>query len=201
MRPRAAPHPFRAARTRFGCVPRPLVSRPVWGTLGLLAVLGVVFWLTYTIGTPMQEWLDGLLGQFGEWVGSLITAWPLWLSDLIVDGIIGGAGMVVTFLPILLFFFATLGLLEDTGYMARAAYITDRYMHLMGLHGKSFMPLLLGFGCNVPSVLGARIIESKRARLLTIILSRHSRRPPTDQAGLETERPADQRAGSFPGPF
>lgn len=79
--------------------------------------------------------------------------------------------MVVTFLPILAIFFVTLGFLEDTGYMARAAFVTDRVMHVMGLHGKSFMPLLLGFGCNVPAVLGTRILDSGRARLLTILLA------------------------------
>ncbi|HUW09848.1 MAG TPA: nucleoside recognition domain-containing protein [Anaerolineae bacterium] len=75
-----------------------------------------------------------------------------------VDGAIGGVGTVVTFLPILLIFFAILGLLEDTGYMARAAYVMDRFMHMMGLHGKSFLPLFLGFGCNVPAIMGARVI-------------------------------------------
>jgi ferrous iron transport protein B len=84
--------------------------------------------------------------------------------------VLGGLGMVVTFLPILAVFYVALGLLEDTGYMARAAYLSDRLMHLLGLHGKSFMPILLGFGCNVPAVLGTRIIESKRARVLTSLL-------------------------------
>jgi ferrous iron transport protein B len=90
---------------------------------------------------------------------------------LVVDGVIGGVGTVITFLPILFIFFAALGLLEDMGYMARAAYVMDRFMHLMGLHGKSFLPLFLGFGCNVPSIVGARVIESRRARLLTIMVA------------------------------
>jgi ferrous iron transport protein B len=89
----------------------------------------------------------------------------------VVDGAIGGAGTVITFLPILAIFFAVLALLEDVGYMARAAYVMDRFMHLMGLHGKSFLPLFLGFGCNVPAVMGARIVDSRRARLLTIVLA------------------------------
>lgn len=88
-----------------------------------------------------------------------------------MDGIIGGVGTVITFLPILVIFFATMGLLEDIGYMARAAYAMDRFMHLMGLHGKSFLPLFLGFGCNVPAIMGARVIESQRARLLTIMIA------------------------------
>ena len=95
---------------------------------------------------------------------------PHWLSELIASGVLGGLGMVLTFLPILAIFYLALGFLEDTGYMARAAYLTDRFMHMMGLHGKSFMPILLGFGCNVPAVLGTRIIESKKARIQTSLL-------------------------------
>lgn len=150
-----------------------VLTHPVWGTLALLAILAGVFTLTYTIANPIQGWLDQLLGQAVEaarsWLGAIGAS--AWLADLFADGLLGGAGMVVTFAPILLVFFATLGFLEDTGYMARAAYVTDRFMHMMGLHGKSFMPLLLGFGCNVPAVLGSRIVESRRARLLTILLA------------------------------
>ena len=85
---------------------------------------------------------------------TLLAAAPAWLSGLVVDGVLGGAGTVLTFLPILVIFFAALAVLEDVGYMARAAYVMDRFMHLMGLHGKSFLPLFLGFGCNVPAVHG-----------------------------------------------
>jgi len=101
----------------------------------------------------------------------LLANGPEWASKLVVEGVIGGVGTVITFLPILVIFFAALGLLEDMGYMARAAYVMDRFMHLMGLHGKSFLPLFLGFGCNVPSIVGARVIESRRARLLTIMVA------------------------------
>ena len=150
-----------------------VLTHPFWGTLALLAVLAGVFLLTYAVAGPIQAWLSDLLAQFGggaaSWLSSL--GLPAWLSDLVSDGLIGGAGMVITFTPILAIFFAALGFLEDTGYMARAAFVTDRFMHMLGLHGKSFMPLLLGFGCNVPAVLGARIIESPRARLLTILLA------------------------------
>jgi len=96
---------------------------------------------------------------------------PAWLSGLVIDGVIGGVGTVLIFLPILAVFFAVLGILEDVGYLARGAYIMDRFMHLMGLHGKSFLPLFLGFGCNVPAVMGARILEERRARMLTILLA------------------------------
>jgi len=147
-------------------------THPVWG-MGLLAgILALVFWLTYTIGAPLQDALDTyVVGALADWAGTLLANGPEWASGLVVDGVIGGAGTVITFLPILVIFFAALGLLEDMGYMARAAYVMDRFMHLMGLHGKSFLPLFLGFGCNVPSIVGARVVESQRARLLTIMIA------------------------------
>jgi ferrous iron transport protein B len=147
-------------------------TNPFWGLLILLGMLGLIFWLTYTVGTPLQELLDTYLMQAGaEWVRSRLGGAPTWLVGLLADGVIAGAGTVVTFLPILIIFFATLGLLEDVGYMARAAYVMDRFMHLMGLHGKSFLPLFLGFGCNVPAVMGTRIIDSPKAQLLTILVT------------------------------
>ncbi len=150
-----------------------VLTHPIWGTLALLSVLGVVFGLTYAVGNPLQAWLDVQLGRLAGLLGSAmaVAGAPLWLADLLADGLLGGVGMVVTFLPILAIFFLVLGVLEDTGYMARAAFVTDRFMHMMGLHGKSFMPLLLGFGCNVPAVLGARIVDSGRARILTVLLA------------------------------
>ncbi len=149
------------------------LTHPLWGTGALIAVLGLVFWLTYSVGTPILEWLEQSMSQIGGMANQFLieAGAPIWAGDLLADGIIGGAGMVITFLPILIIFFFVLGFLEDTGYMARAAYLTDRFMHLMGLHGKSFMPLLLGFGCNVPAILGARIIETWRGRLLTMMIA------------------------------
>ncbi|MBM4464121.1 MAG: ferrous iron transport protein B [Chloroflexi bacterium] len=147
-------------------------AHPVWGLFILLGMLGLVFWLTYAVGAPLQELLDTYLVQAGaEWVRAALNGAPAWLVGLLADGVIGGAGMVITFLPILVIFFAALGLLEDVGYMARAAYVMDRFMHLMGLHGKSFLPLFLGFGCNVPAVMGARVVEGQKARLLTILVA------------------------------
>ncbi|MBU1748288.1 MAG: ferrous iron transport protein B, partial [Chloroflexi bacterium] len=147
-------------------------THPIGGLLILAGILGGVFGLTYTIGAPLQELIDTyIVGVAADWVTELTAGGPDWLTGLLVDGVIGGAGTVLTFTPILLIFFAALGLLEDVGYMARAAYVMDRFMHLMGLHGKSFLPLFLGFGCNVPAILGARIIESRRARLLTILVA------------------------------
>jgi ferrous iron transport protein B len=144
----------------------------LWGLLILAGVLGAAFGLTFALGTPLQEWLDvHLIGSLADLAARGLAGAPAWLQGLVVDGAIGGAGLVITFLPILIIFFAVLALLEDVGYMARAAYVMDRFMHLMGLHGKSFMPLFLGFGCNVPAVVGSRIIDSRQARLLTILLA------------------------------
>ena len=145
---------------------------PFWGLVVLAGILGFVFWLTFTIGSPIQGWLDsqivgGLTGLANQWLAGA----PFWVRSLIVDGIIGGVGAVITFMPIMIIFFAVFGLLEDMGYMARAAFVMDNFMHIMGLHGKSFLPLFLGFGCNVPSVLGTRVIDSKPARFLTILIA------------------------------
>jgi len=149
-----------------------VATHPFWGLLLLLGMLGVIFWLTYSVGAPLQELLDEYLVRAGaDWLRDALTGAPWWLVGVLADGVIAGAGMVITFLPILIVFFAVLGLLEDVGYMARAAFVMDRFMHLIGLHGKSFLPLFLGFGCNVPAVLGTRIIDAPRARLLTILLA------------------------------
>jgi len=147
-------------------------THPLWGLFILASILGLVFWLTYAVGAPLQEALDiYVVGALTDGVRAALTGAPDWLAGLVADGVIGGVGAVVTFLPILVIFFAAMAILEDVGYMARAAYVMDGFMHLMGLHGKSFLPLFLGFGCNVPAVLGARVIESRRARLLTIFLA------------------------------
>ena len=147
-------------------------THPLWGLLILAGILGLVFWLTFALGTPLQGVLDTyVVGGLANAASAWLAGAPAWLQGLVVDGVIAGAGTVASFLPILVLFFAVLATLEDTGYMARAAYVMDRFMHLMGLHGKSFMPLFLGFGCNVPAVMGARIIDSRRARLLTILLA------------------------------
>ncbi|HIE38399.1 MAG TPA: ferrous iron transport protein B, partial [Anaerolineae bacterium] len=147
-------------------------THPFWGLVILASILGLVFWLTYAVGTPLQDLLDTyVVGALADLARAGLSGGPEWLAGLVADGVIGGAGAMLTFLPILVVFFAVMGMLEDTGYLARAAYVMDGFMHLMGLHGKSFLPLFLGFGCNVPAVLGARVIESRRARLLTILLA------------------------------
>jgi ferrous iron transport protein B len=147
-------------------------THPLWGLFVLAGILGLTFWLTYAIGAPLQELMDiYIVGTLSDLATQALAPAPNWIAGLVIDGIIGGVGGVLTFFPILLIFFVVLGTLEDVGYMARAAYVMDRFMHLMGLHGKSFLPLFLGFGCNVPSVMGARVIESERGRLLTILVA------------------------------
>jgi ferrous iron transport protein B len=148
-----------------------VLTRPAFGIPVLLAVLGCVFFLTYKVGFPLQKLLEGLVSGFTADIEPFLTTAPDWLRGLLIGGVIGGVGSVLTFLPILLIFFATLALLEDVGYMARAAFVMDRFMHLVGLHGKSFIPMCIGFGCNVPAIMSVRIIESKKARLLTMLLT------------------------------
>ncbi|MHC1785101.1 MAG: ferrous iron transport protein B [Anaerolineaceae bacterium] len=147
-----------------------VLTHPVWGVVMLLGILGSVFWATYAIGGPIQIWLGDRVTDLADLLRAGLVSSPGWLVEALAGGVLGGVGMVITFLPILVIFYFFLGMLEETGYLARIAYLTDRWMHRMGLHGKSFLPLLLGFGCNVPAVLGTRIIESKRAKLLTILL-------------------------------
>jgi ferrous iron transport protein B len=149
-----------------------VATHPFWGLVVLLGILGLVFWLTYTVAMPVVDWLDTVVIS---WIvmgaNRILVSAPQWLVSLVADGLIDGVGMVLALMPILVFFFASLGLLEDVGYLARSAYVMDRFMHSMGLHGHSFLPLFIGFGCNVPAVMGARIVEERRARLLTILLT------------------------------
>ncbi|MCX6053752.1 MAG: ferrous iron transport protein B [Chloroflexi bacterium] len=147
-------------------------AHPFWGLVILAGILGLVFWLTFTIGSPVQTWLSKeLVSRLAALASAWLISAPAWLQGLLVGGVIGGVGSVITFMPIMIIFFATFALLEDTGYMARAAYVMDNLMHLMGLHGRSFLPLFLGFGCNVPSIMGTRTIDSPQARLLTILIA------------------------------
>ena len=149
-----------------------VATHPLLGLALLLGVLATVFWLTYTAASPLVNLLGKTIsGSVAGAARSALSAAPAWLSAFVADGLIGGAGMVLSFLPILVFFFAFMGVLEDVGYMARMAYVMDRFMHRLGLHGKSSLPLFLGFGCNIPAVLGTRIIDDRRARLLTLLLA------------------------------
>ena len=143
-------------------------------TLGLpifLLLMYLVFLMTFKIGEYPMGWLE----NFFDWVAkTIVTFWPpgseSWLKSLLVDGIIGGVGGVLVFLPNILLLFLAIAVLEDSGYMARAAFIMDQTMHRIGLHGKSFIPMLIGFGCSIPAIMGARILENRRNRFTTIMV-------------------------------
>jgi len=148
-----------------------IVTNRVLGLPIFLILMYLVFSLTFRIGEHPMGWLQ----LFFDWAGSTIAGlWPggseSWLKSLLVDGVIGGVGGVIVFLPNILLLFAAIALLEDSGYMARAAFIMDRIMHKIGLHGKSFIPMLIGFGCSVPAIMGTRILENKRNRFTTIMI-------------------------------
>jgi len=142
--------------------------------LGLPILLGVfvaAFWLTFKASFPLSHVLDASFARLGEWTANALAAGPTWLASLLTEGVIPGVGGVLTFLPIILIFFLFLGVLEDSGYMARAAFVMDRIMHAMGLHGKAFLSLLVGYGCNVPGIMATRILETERDRLLAILVN------------------------------
>ena len=128
-----------------------------------------MFQVTFTLGAYPMEWIDAGVGWLGGLTASLMP--PGLLRDLLVNGVIAGVGSVAIFLPNILLLFFCIALFEDTGYLARAAFIMDRVMHLIGLHGKSFIPLLMGFGCNAPAIMAARTLESERDRILTILIN------------------------------
>jgi ferrous iron transport protein B len=148
-----------------------VLTGPIIGIPVLLGILALIFLITFELGFPLQQLLASLAGSLGRWLDSALAASPWWVRGILVNGVLGGVGSILTFVPILAIFFAAMAFLESVGYMARAAFVMDRFMHIMGLHGKSFLPMCLGFGCNVPSILGARVVESRMARLLTIFLT------------------------------
>lgn len=133
----------------------------------LLLFMWVMFQATFTLGAYPQEWLEMGIGALGRWVATLLSTGML--NDLVVDGIIAGVGGVLVFLPNILILFLFISLLEDTGYMARAAFIMDKLMHRIGLHGKSFIPYIIGFGCGVPAIMATRTLENRKDRILTIL--------------------------------
>lgn len=136
-----------------------------------LGVMYLVFNLTFTLGEPPMQWIEGFFGWLGNGVGSL---WPAdsqsALKSLVVDGVIGGVGGVLVFFPIIVLLFLAIAFLEDSGYMARAAFLVDRFMHKIGLHGKSFIPMLIGFGCTVPAIMATRMLETRRDRLTVMLV-------------------------------
>ena len=140
-----------------------------WAAFPLfLLVLYFVFNSTFVIGEYPVRWIESLVSHFGAFVASVMS--DGWLKDMVVDGVIGGVGSVLVFLPNILLLYFFISLLEDSGYMARAAFIMDKLMHKIGLHGKSFIPMIMGFGCNVPAILATRTIESPKSRLITTLI-------------------------------
>jgi len=148
-----------------------VLTHRVFGLPIFLIMMYLVFYLTFSIAAYPMAWLE----QFFGWLSaSLANIWPAnagnWLRSLIIDGVIPGVGGVLVFLPNILILFLAIAILEDSGYMARAAFIMDRLMHKIGLHGKSFIPMLIGFGCSIPAIMATRILENKRNRLTTIMV-------------------------------
>jgi len=148
-----------------------VVTNRILGLPIFLILMYLAFQLTFVIGGYPMTWLE----QFFDWAGKTIAGfWPVgtenWLKSLLTEGIIGGVGGVVTFLPNILLLFLAISILEDSGYMARAAFIMDRTMHRIGLHGKSFIPMLIGFGCSLPAIMGTRILENRCNRFTTIMV-------------------------------
>ena len=131
-------------------------------------LLWLIFWATFTIGQYPMDWIDAGVAWLGDKVGALLP--DGWFKDLLVDGCIAGVGSVLVFLPNILILYFFISIMEDSGYMARAAFIVDKLMHRIGLHGKSFIPMVMGFGCNVPAIMATRSIESRKSRLVTIAI-------------------------------
>ena len=130
--------------------------------------LYIMFEVTFTLGQYPMDWIEAGVEAISNIMSSLLPVGPL--RDMIVDGAIAGVGAVIVFLPQILILYTFISFMEDSGYMARAAFIMDKVMHKMGLHGKSFIPLIMGFGCNVPAVMATRTIENRRSRLITILV-------------------------------
>lgn len=133
-----------------------------------IAVLYLIFQTTFAVGNYPMQWIDWFVGKFGDFVATFMA--DGWLKDLVVDGIISGVGSVLVFLPNILILYFFISLMEDSGYMSRAAFIVDKLMHKIGLHGKSFIPMVMGFGCNVPAIMATRAIESRKSRMITIAI-------------------------------
>ena len=131
-------------------------------------ILFVMFHVTFTLGQYPMDWIEAGISWLGGWLGGVMTEGPL--KSMLIDGVIGGVGSVIVFLPQILILYFFISFMEDSGYMSRAAFIMDKLMHKMGLHGKSFIPLVMGFGCNVPAVMATRTVESRRSRLITMLI-------------------------------
>jgi ferrous iron transport protein B len=145
------------------------VTNKLFGFPIFFAIMFFIFWVTFSLGQYPMDWIQWCVDQLSAWVADTFPEGPL--KDLIADGVIGGVGGVIVFLPNILILYLCISFMEDSGYMARAAFIMDRVMHRVGLHGKSFIPLVMGFGCNVPAIIASRTIESRSSRIITILIN------------------------------
>lgn len=145
-----------------------IVTHHIWGFPIFFLLMYIMFYCTFTLGQYPMDWIDAFMGWLGETVSANMSDGML--KDMIVDGIIAGIGGVIVFLPNILILYAFISWMEDSGYMARAAFIMDKIMHKMGLHGKSFIPMIMGFGCNIPAIMATRTIEDRKSRLITMLI-------------------------------
>ncbi|MBI5670916.1 MAG: ferrous iron transport protein B [Chloroflexi bacterium] len=152
-----------------------VLAHRVWGVVIFLALMWVVFQFTANVSAPLLDWIDGLFsGPVTRWTVAILGAFGLngtWFESLLVDGVIGGVGGVLVFVPVLFALYFAIAVLEDSGYMARAAFVMDRFMQKLGLHGKSFLPMLVGFGCTVPGIYATRTLENPDDRKITGFLT------------------------------
>jgi ferrous iron transport protein B len=146
-----------------------LFTHRIWGFPIFIFFMWLMFQATFAIGQYPMNWIESGVSTLGSLISRSLNEGPL--RDLLVDGIIAGVGGVIVFLPNILILFFFISLMEDSGYMARAAFIMDKLMHKIGLHGKSFIPLIMGFGCNVPAIMATRTLENRTDRLLTMIIT------------------------------
>jgi len=161
--------PSREARVKKSELVDVFITHKIWGIPIFIGFMWLMFYLTFSIGNYPKTWLEEFVSFVGNTISQNMSDGML--KDLLIQGIISGVGGVIIFLPNIMLLFLFISIMEDTGYMARAVFIMDKAMHKIGLHGKSFIPLLMGFGCNVPAILSTRIIESKRDRLITILIN------------------------------
>lgn len=165
-------HMHAGGKSQTGRIDRILTNR--WLGFPIFAlIMYVIFQLVFTLGAPPMEWIEIFFGWLGEVSGNALSAIsaPDWATSLVVDGIIGGVGGIIVFLPNIIIMFFLLSIMEASGYLARVAVLMDRIMHALGLHGKSFIPMILGFGCSVPAIMATRTLESERDRKLTMLLT------------------------------
>jgi ferrous iron transport protein B len=145
------------------------ITHKLFGIPVFIFFMWIMFQATFTLGSYPMDWIESLVSLVSESVQQNMSDGSF--KDMVIDGVIGGVGGVIVFLPNILILFFFISLMEDTGYMARAAFIMDRLMHKIGLHGKSFIPLIMGFGCNVPAIMATRTLENKNDRLLTMLIN------------------------------